>query len=568
MSTIRFLDQDITMGNIVTDCYTADNVIVYTETPTYFDAIGYMETHGGITHEDQVYRFYDRANFDDMPVFAFRRTFVDADHFIVEYRTALYDSISGSYSWGDESTRWYSCPYYADIHGNTYPGATYGAITDKDRWMTGLFPTKATVHSSYDGNAYAWEYPYAAVFGNYYGGGMYEQYPEAGPYKEKDTPPEVGRYTYDGMPYYSGANEFCTDSLAGPNWLLVWGNLAEELDDFEADSATPGGGGGTNYGFYSDRIGIPGLPSISIMDTGMASMWNPTTAQARQLSQFLWSDSFFDNILKLLADPLENVISFASVPLDVSSLRGTSTTLKVGNVSTGVTMFPLTDQYIPIDLGTQSIPMNWNTALDYEPGTQIELFLPFCGMFNLSASEVRGGQVHIVYNVDLLSGDFCAFVDIANSKHNNLHSVLYHKTGNLITNFPMTAANYSTFYKSLVSGAAGAISGAVTGNPIAAADSLVSAAMSIGSVELERTSSFSGACSGMSCRSAYLVLTQPKQHLDKHYKEYSGLPSYMTYKLGDCSGYTKVENVIDNTVSATDEEKAEIERLLKEGVYL
>ena len=64
MSTIRFLGQDITMGNIVTDCYTADNVIVYTESPTYFDAIGYMETHGGITHEDQVYRFYDPDNFD------------------------------------------------------------------------------------------------------------------------------------------------------------------------------------------------------------------------------------------------------------------------------------------------------------------------------------------------------------------------------------------------------------------------------------------------------------------------------------------------------------------------
>ena len=72
----------------------------------------------------------------------------------------------------------------------------------------------------------------------------------------------------------------------------------------------------------------------------------------------------------------------------------------------------------------------------------------------------------------------------------------------------------------------------------------------------------------MSQRIPFLVLTQPQQHLDDHYKEYSGLPSYITYKLGACSGYTKVENVIDNTVSATDEEKAEIERLLKEGVYL
>ena len=174
-----------------------------------------------------------------------------------------------------------------------------------------------------------------------------------------------------------------------------------------------------------------------------------------------------------------------------------------------------------------------------------------------------------MYNIDLLSGDFVAQLRCRNKEHkSDLDDVLYHKTGNLLTNFPLTEANYANFYKSIVTGAAGAVSGAVTGNPLLAANSMADAALSIGSVELERSGSFSGAASGMSCRKAYLVLTQPSQHLPKDYNKYIGWPSYIRYKLSTLSGYTQVEEVIDNTVAAMDDEKAEIERLLKEGVIL
>lgn len=46
-----------------------------------------------------------------------------------------------------------------------------------------------------------------------------------------------------------------------------------------------------------------------------------------------------------------------------------------------------------------------------------------------------------------------------------------------------------------------------------------------------------------------------------------GFPAYTKCKLSACKGFTVVDKVIVN-VNCTDEERAEIERLLKQGVYL
>ena len=572
----RFLGQDIMGGEAVADTNIRGQQ-VYQTTPTYFDAIKYMQQNGGITHENQVYRFVDE-NYDEYPLFAFRREFIDADHFVVSYRFRRGDPTSPE--WGDESVGWISCPRnteYQDSQPYRYAGAKWDEITDEDHWRNAIWFFTADIYSNYHGGAYRWEYPYGVALGHepiidgLIQGRLTDDL-TAGAYQEVESGEYAGSYEpVPGSTYYSvyRDGQFISSFGDGPYVMLALMNLSQEIDSFEDDTAEAGGGYGGGYNFRSAHIGFPGLPTISIMDTGMASMFNPTPVQARAFANYLWSDDFFDNILKLIGDPLENVISFASVPLDLSTLHAGSEIVKVGNVSTGVGMPRLSHQYINKSLGTVKIPHKWWTALDYEPGSQIEIFLPFCGMFNLSASEVRAGSVTVEYNIDLLSGDFVAFVRCRVTENkSDLDDVLYHKTGNLLTNFPLTEANYANFYKSLVTGAAGAVSGAVTGNPLLMASSLVDSVMSVGSIQLERTGSFSGAASGMSCRSAYIVLTQPAQHLPGDYSKYVGYPSYLKRTLSELSGYTEVDSLIDNTVAAPDDEKAEIEKLLKEGVIL
>ena len=86
--------------------------------------------------------------------------------------------------------------------------------------------------------------------------------------------------------------------------------------------------------------------------------------------------------------------------------------------------------------------------------------------------------------------------------------------------------------------------------------------------DIQRSGAYSGSASALTIRTPYIVVTRACQQKPANYSKYIGYPSFITYKLSELSGFTSVENVIDNTVIATDAEKAEIESLLKEGVYL
>ena len=92
--------------------------------------------------------------------------------------------------------------------------------------------------------------------------------------------------------------------------------------------------------------------------------------------------------------------------------------------------------------------------------------------------------------------------------------------------------------------------------------------MNIPSLEVERTNGYTGSTTILGCEQPYIFLSQPIQVFDSLYPSYEGYPSYLAYSLNELHGFTKVESLIDNTVSATDEEKREIEKLLKEGVIL
>ena len=67
---------------------------------------------------------------------------------------------------------------------------------------------------------------------------------------------------------------------------------------------------------------------------------------------------------------------------------------------------------------------------------------------------------------------------------------------------------------------------------------------------------------------AYLIVTRPREARPSNYKKMNALPSETGGKLSGYSGFTKVSSVFVNINGATDEEKKEIENLLKAGVIL
>ena len=564
----KFLGQDIFMGSPVADAISIDNLLGWASTPTRFDAIEWiLQNDGHFPTSDKEYLFYIEATSTEDPVFGIK-VFYDNGLAKIGYkfRMGATDTILvadwGSWPAGDTG---YHIMDRSPL--SSYKGIDPSNITAEDRWQNGLIFWFATGNGNAaftENELYGWTLGAGAGVEQVenFDGCTYAWDPDA-------TPPH---YVITGGAQYSviGPHGLWNTSAVGQvnnaiSVALALKGLSYDLDTFLDDIGGPGGGTGGNYGATPDPIPIPGLPSIGIMDTGMATMWTPSTAEVQALADFLWSDDFFDNIIKN-CNPIENIIQMGVVPFDTSSLAGVAKNVLVGNVDTEVSMTPLTAQYIQLDFEELSLTEEFTSAMDYEPNTTMLCYLPMVGVFKVAAYEVYGATLRLVYNVDLFSGDFACFLYCIKGP---LTSVLYEHTGNLMLQMPITGANYNSYYKSLVKNGLGVITNAASGNWAGAAENLVDAAMSIDSVDVQRTGDYRGAQGALGMEIPFIIVTVPVQHYPgSEYQKTQGFPCYMTRKLKNLTGFTKVASVKDNTVSATDEEKREIERLLKEGVYL
>ena len=70
----------------------------------------------------------------------------------------------------------------------------------------------------------------------------------------------------------------------------------------------------------------------------------------------------------------------------------------------------------------------------------------------------------------------------------------------------------------------------------------------------------------MGIKKPFIILSRPIQSLAENYNTYRGFVSNIAMTLGDCTGYTEVEEIHLENISATENEISEIEDLLKSGV--
>lgn len=377
-------------------------------------------------------------------------------------------------------------------------------------------------------------------------------------------------------------NEYdCTDPSYGFSSSIGFGEQyvynplyvdgSDYVGDFVDDTATTGGGYG-NYGYNGNGIDFDDPISLDALSTGFISMYSPTKAQLRDLHSFLWSSNLVDNLIKAVAQPMDSVIMFGIVPLDLSSIRSSpATEVYLGNVATGVSMYELTKQRIVVDMGYVDVPENGGTALDYEPFTVASCYLPFIGFVQMKLNEIMKARVKLKYTIDLFSGDCIAQIKVMrNDKYiPKLNTITYVHRGNCLNQIPLTGADYSRFYKALAMAPLQIANSALSGDPMKTISGVAGAASSLlNGPEVMRSGNYSGSISGMVHRTPCILLHRPIQHFPKDYNKYVGFPCYIRYKLKDLTGFTMIDSVIDNTVSAPDDEKAEIERLLKEGVIL
>lgn len=343
--------------------------------------------------------------------------------------------------------------------------------------------------------------------------------------------------------------------------------------------STPQNGGNTvqTSGQLQDNYtnannGPSNIPNTDIKG-GLYTLWHPSADNLQKLGAFLYGGTTQGTIAAIIGDPINAIIQlteWAVTPVD-----GPVKSPVICNIgATELKMPTIPNQFMQFDCGTIEIPREYHDFRDYEPYTRLSLFLPFVGDVNISTNDcITPHKIHVIYNIDFLSGVACAEVLID-------EDVRYAYQAAMCAAVPVTSSDASRLIASIIGAAVGTVSGGVMGGIVGgtagsrmAARSLIGgvseAALSpVNGIQIQRTGSISANTGLLGEMKPYVLVTRPISVVADQYKSLLGQPYQLDGALGSQKGFVKVREVHLDGVTATEAEKTEIEQLLKEGVIL
>lgn len=317
------------------------------------------------------------------------------------------------------------------------------------------------------------------------------------------------------------------------------------------------GGGDGSFNFESDVLELPAIPSIDALSTGFMTIYVSSLQKIRDLANYMWTSDFLTNVVKLTADPMDIIMSLYLFPFNVPYTI--SKEVGAGNVHTNITMGVPDSQFFEVNCGSLDIPNFYGAYLDYDPYTKCSIFLPYCGMFEVSLDDIMGKTVAIKYRIDLVTGVCCAYLIVNNS-------AIYSFTGMCAISIPVSARNVENQYNAFMSIASTLVN--PVGGIIDVGSDIASAVMQ-SKPTIQRSGNVNSNMGFLGRQKPYFIFTVPNVAIPKNQNKYIGYPIFATYLLKDLAGYTEVEEIhLENMGCATENEINEIERLLKEGVIL
>ena len=257
-------------------------------------------------------------------------------------------------------------------------------------------------------------------------------------------------------------------------------------------------------------------PPVPTPDNGLVftRVYNPTFSQLKEAANKLF-------IKISTAQPVnlqQYVISLHKLMIPLSTNEAEEP-ICFGDYNTGVPSKVINQTEVKLSCGKVTVPEKWHNALDYSPYTSVRIWLPFLGFFDLSINELMRDEIELTYTIDVLSGKALAEI--------------WHED-TVIYRFVGMAKFEEPYYVE-------------AGNDI--------------------TQSYLNGGYNMADYTPYLLLDRP-QNLTPTDTALHGQPTYRIVTIGECSGYIRCSQVFASGMTATDEEKQEIESLLKTGVLV
>lgn len=366
----------------------------------------------------------------------------------------------------------------------------------------------------------------------------------------------------------NGARDSILREILGVSKRVDPDNPYDGGDDKGDGDNNPG-----NYDHTSDAIPEPDLPSVSVTDSGLVTLFAPTESQLKSLADYLWSDAFsLDNFKKMLNNPMDCILGLTIIPVNVP--HGMAREITVGNIVTTVSCNICPTQYVRVDCGTFTFDRHdmTNSYLDYSPYSKCYLYLPFIGVQEINIDDFMQSTMHVTYHVDILTGAMFCYVMRDNS-------VMYTYMGQCAENVPLSSSSYSSTISSIMSAAAsiiGVASVAATGGaaaPVAAgllAGATTSTANAVTSLKpsVAHSGSIGGGSGIMGVNYPYLIFNTPHVSIPSQQRHYTGYPSNQIAKLSALKGFNVIQAINLSVPGANDAEMNEIESILKGGVIL
>lgn len=383
----------------------------------------------------------------------------------------------------------------------------------------------------------------------------------------EDVPQSDGttqRITYIPVPYPDTTNptQPISDTTPGidpqTNPQVNPDNRTPELvqqltDTLTTDPTAPDTGGGST--------------PPAIIPTGSAnalySIYNPSQSELDSFGAWLWSSNFVDQLLKLFNDPMQAIIGLHKVfaPPVISGVS----TIKVGYLDSGVSSNVVGNQYTTIDCGYVDVSEYFGNVFDYDPFTQIYIYLPFVGIEKLDTGDVMRGRVGVRYHIDVITGACLAEISVT---RDSAGGILYTFAGNCAVQYPISSGSYMGIVASLASIAGGVVGTVASGGALApVAMGGVSGVLNA-HTRVQHSGAFSGNAGAMGVKIPYLIITRPQTCLADNFPAFDGYPANKMTTLSACSGFVKCETCHVENIPATDAELSEIEMLLKGGIII
>lgn len=328
-------------------------------------------------------------------------------------------------------------------------------------------------------------------------------------------------------------------------------------------------------------------------------------AQYGDLYGELWSTKLANLFKNNKYNPLQAILAIHKMCCPLDDISGTSVNIRLAGCTMDTKGRPCTEQILFEEFPAVGIPPASNTYLDYEPYTSISLHLPFIGDVPISANLVMGGKLQVMYaydrlqgncvatvkywdsfgNVDIL-GSFsgnCAYQSIISGSDNGFPAIrgavnnVIGAVGHGLTGMYMNPepSDLSANYDSRLAGHDNAVARTVGAGLTATVQGLWSAGTAPHTTKTAGALGSNAAALGST--DMYVTITYPLDlsTVDENGNNYLldniGLYSASGGVINDFAGHL-VAGIVHATneyfQTATEKEKAEIESLIAQGVFV